>query len=463
MASKDNKQDTTYLFERMPVPEALARMAVPTIASQLITLIYNIADTWFIGRTNNPYMVAAASLVLTIYMLCVAISNLFGVGGGTLAVRRMGVGNREEARKVASLSFVMALAASLAFSVLCLVFSGPLLRFIGASDNTFAYAREYLIVVVVIGGPFAVISQVMSNFVRNIGHSREAGLGLGLGGTLNVLLDPLFMFVLLPDGKQVLGAAIATMLSNLATLIYFILVYYKVRDEGILELPRRIEQIPAESMRELFSVGIPSALGILLFDVNNMILLRLMSRYGDNALAAVGIVLKAERLPLNVGIGICLGMTPLVAYNYASGDRERMLSFFRTARLAGVIFAIISVVLYRINAGPIIRIFIEDPETVRLGTLFLQRRCYATPFMFLSFQMNHYMQGLGRGKVSFAMTMIRQLCFNMPFLLILNHFFGAMGIVTAQMSADMCNVITSYLIYGKIKPGILGERKDAEE
>ena len=451
MSSERNGQDSTYLFERMPVPRALLRMAIPTIASQLITLIYNIADTWFIGRTNNPYMVAAASLVLTVYMLCVAISNLFGVGGGTLAVRRMGTGDREEARKVSSLSFVMALGASLAFSLLCLVFSGPLLRFIGASDNTFGYAREYLLVVVVIGGPFAVMSQVMSNFVRNVGYSREAGFGLGMGGVLNVVLDPLFMFVILPDGRQVLGAAIATMLSNLVTLVYFFMIYGKLRGEGILEVPRRIEMIPGRSMRELFAVGIPAAAGILLFDVNNMVLLRLMSGYGDAALAAVGIVLKAERLPLNVGIGICLGMTPLVAYNFASGDRERMLDFFRTARMAGLIFALFSVVLYRFNAARIIRIFIGDPETVRLGTLFLQRRCYATPFMFLSFQMNHYMQGLGCGRESFLMTIIRQLCLNMPLLLILNAFFGSMGIVTAQMTADIFNVIASYVIYAGVK------------
>ncbi len=451
MSEGENRRDSTYLFESMPVPQALLRMAIPTIASQLITLIYNIADTWFIGRTNNPYMVAAASLVLTVYMLCVAISNLFGVGGGTLAVRRMGTGDREQARKVSSLSFVMALGASLVFSLLCLVFSGPLLRFIGASENTFDYAREYLMVVVVLGGPFAVMSQVMSNFVRNVGHSREAGFGLGMGGVLNVILDPLFMFVILPDGRQVLGAAIATMLSNVVTLIYFLAVYRKLRGEGILELPRRIEKIPAASMRELFAVGLPAAAGILLFDVNNMVLLRLMSSYGDAALAAVGIVLKAERLPLNIGIGICLGMTPLVAYNYASGDRERMLDFFRTARLAGVVCAVISVVLYRLNAASIIRIFIEDPETVRLGTLFLQRRCYATPFMFLSFQMNHYMQGLGCGRESFLMTVIRQLCLNMPLLFLLNALFGAMGIVTAQMTADILNVIASYVIYGLVK------------
>ena len=457
MSKGENRQDSTYLFERMPVPQALVRMAVPTIASQLITLIYNIADTWFIGRTNDPYMVAAASLVLTIYMLCVAISNLFGVGGGTLAVRRMGTGNREEARKVSSLSFVMALGAALVFSLLCLAFSGPLLRFIGASENTFDYAREYLLVVVVIGGPFAVMSQVMSNFVRNVGHSREAGFGLGMGGVLNVILDPLFMFVILPDGRQVLGAAIATMLSNLVTLVYFLTVYRKLSTEGILEVPRRIERIPGDSLRELFAVGFPAAAGILLFDVNNMVLLRLMSSYGDAALAAVGIVLKAERLPLNVGIGICLGMTPLVAYNYASGDRERMLDFFRTARLAGLVFAIVSVILYRLNAARIIRIFIEDPETVRYGTMFLARRCYATPFMFLSFQMNHYMQGLGCGRESFLMTIIRQLCLNMPFLFLLNALLGAMGIVTAQMTADIFNVIASYVIYGRVKKRLFRE------
>ena len=344
----------------------------------------------------------------------------------------------------------MAAGASLAFSVLCLIFMNPLLRLLGASDNTIGYARQYLMLVVVIGGLPTVLANTMSSMVRNIGYSKEAGFGLGMGGVLNVILDPLFMFVILPDGYQVLGAAAATMLSNVITLVYFVIVYRRIKGDTVLELPRRIETIRTDSMKSLFSVGIPAAMSLLLFDVTNMVINRLASSHGDIELAAIGIVLKVERLPLNIGIGICLGMTPLVAYNYASKNYKRMRSFFSAARLTGLVVSIFSVIFYRTCAPYIMRAFINDADTIRFGTQFLQARCFATPFMFLSFHMVHFMQAVDRGKVSFYLAVIRQICLNIPILFLMNHLFGMTGIVWTQLTADVINVVISYIIYGKM-------------
>ena len=441
---------TKEIFETRPVPAALAKMAVPTIVSQLITLIYNIADTWFIGQTDNPYMVAASSLVLTIFLMISAISNLFGVGGGNLTVRLLGSGDEEESEKVAALSLVLAAGSALAFSLLCLVFMDPLLRFLGASGNTIGYAKQYMMFVVVIGGLPTVLANTMSAMVRNIGHSKEAGFGLGLGGVLNVVLDPIFMFVLLPDGYQVAGAAAATMLSNIITLIYFILVYRRLGGSTVLALPRRVEKIRRESLRSLFSVGIPAAMSLLLFDLTNIVINRLASGHGDIELAAMGIVLKVERLPLNIGIGICLGMTPLVAYNYAAKNHRRMRDFFKTARLAGLAVSVLCVVFYRVCAPHIVGAFIADADTVRFGTEFLQSRCFATPFMFLSFHMVYFMQAVDQGKVSFQLAIIRQLFLNIPILFLMDALFGMHGIVWTQLVADMVNVAVSYIIYNRI-------------
>lgn len=445
------------IFETRPVPSALAKMAIPTIISQLITLVYNIADTWFIGQTNNPYMVAASSLVLTIFMMTTAIANLFGVGGGSLAVRLLGKKDEEEAKKVASFSIIMAAGASLMFSVVCLIFMNPMLRLLGASDHTIGFAKQYLLFVVVIGGLPTVLASTMSSMVRNIGHSREAGFGLGMGGILNVILDPIFMFVILPDGYQVMGAAIATMLSNMITFIYFILIYRRLSSHTILSLPRKLESIRSESRRSLFSVGIPAAMSLLLFDLTNMVINRLASGHGDIELAAMGIVLKVERLPLNIGIGICLGMTPLVAYNYAARNHKRMKQFFSAARLAGLVVSVCCVILYRICAPYIMRAFIADADTIRFGTDFLQARCFATPFMFLSFHMVHFMQAVDRGKISFYLAVIRQLCLNIPIVILMNYLLGMTGIVWTQMTADIINVIVSYIIYSKTTGKITGE------
>ncbi len=450
MKTTNEKIATREIFETRPVPSALAKMAIPTIISQLITLIYNIADTWFIGQTNNPYMVAASSLVLTIFLMTTALANLFGVGGGSLVVRLLGKGDEQEAKKVASFSLVMAVGAALLFSVLCLIFMNPLLRLLGASDNTIGYAKQYLLFVVVIGGIPTVLANTMSSMVRNIGYSREAGIGLGMGGVLNVILDPIFMFVIFPDGYQVMGAAVATMLSNVITMIYFILVYRKLGENTVLALPRTIEKVRIDSAKSLFSVGVPAAMGVLLFDLTNMVINRLASGHGDIELAAIGIVLKVERLPLNIGIGICLGMMPLVAYNYASKNRKRMKEFFSAACLAGLVISICCVILYRICAPYIMRAFIADADTIRHGTEFLQARCFATPFMFLSFHMVHFMQAVDRGKLSFYLAVIRQLCLNIPIVLLMNYLFGMTGIVWTQMIADIINVIISYIIYSKI-------------
>lgn len=450
MVSTEEKIRTKEIFETKPIPAALAKMAIPTIVSQLITLIYNIADTWFIGQTNNPYMVAASSLVLTIFLMTAALANLFGVGGGNLVVRLLGGKDEEEAKKAASLSLVMAAGVSLTFSVLCFLFMDPLLRLLGASDYTIGYAKQYLTFVVVIGAVPTVLANTMSAMVRNIGHSKEAGFGLGMGGVLNVILDPIFMFVIFPSGYQVAGAAVATMLSNVITLIYFIFTYQKLKGETVLSLPRRVEKIRKDSLGSLFSVGVPAAMSLLLFDLTTMVINRLAAGHGDTQLAAIGIVLKVERLPLNIGIGICLGMTPLVAYNYASKNHKRMKEFFSAARFAGLVISVMCVVFYRFCAPYIVRAFISDADTVRYGTEFLQSRCFATPFMFLSFHMVHFMQAVNRGKVSFQLAVIRQICLNIPILILLNHFFGMSGIVWTQLIADAINVVVSYIIYGRL-------------
>lgn len=455
MAAIKNKNTPVEVFESMPIHSALTKMAIPTIASQLVVLIYNLADTWFIGKTNNPYMVAASSLVLTVFLLTSALSNLFGTGGGTLVVRLLGAKQEDEAKKAASLSLVMAAGATLFFSLCCLIFMNPLLNALGASENTIGYARQYLFFVVILGGLPTVLSNTMSNMVRNVGYSKEAGFGLSMGGLLNVALDPLFMFVLLPDGYQVMGAAIATMLSNMVVLCYFIVIYKKLSSKSVLELPKRIERVSRDSFKSLFAVGLPAASGVMLYDLSNMVINRLSSGHGDIELAAIGIVLKAERLPINIGLGICFGMMPLIAYNFAAKNHKRMMAFFSTARTYGLIVAAISLVLYRTFAPFIVRAFISDAETVMLGTEFIKVRCLAPAFMFLSFHMVHFMEAVGKGKVAFWLCVIRQLCLNIPILIIMDHFFGMKGIVFTQVFADFFNVVATYIIYFRVKASLL--------
>lgn len=444
-------KDKTQLFEKTPVPKAMAVMAVPMIISQLITLIYNLADTWFVGQTNNPYMVAGCSLVLPAYMMTIVIANVFGVGGGTLVSRLLGIREGQEAGRVGAACFWMSLGSALVYSAICLLAMDPFLHLLGASDNTIRYARQYMLFVVVIGGSFAVMSATMSSILRCIGYSAKASTGLMVGGLLNIALDPLLMFVILPDGQQVMGAAVATMISNMVAFGYFFVTFHRLGKDTILTLSLREGRPSRTSLRSIFAVGLPAATSVLLFDLSTIIINRLCAGHGDIELAAIGIVLKAERLPLNTGIGICLGMIPLVAYNYSAKNYKRMDEVFNFARLTGLIFSLICVMLYRVFAPQIIGAFIHDPETVRFGTKFLQARCFATPMMFLCFSMVHFMQAIGNGKLSFALAVIRQLLFNMPLLFLLDRLFGVDGIVWTQLIADTLTVLVSYVLYFRLR------------
>ena len=442
--AKVNSKD---IFETLPVPKAVKEMALPTVFSQIIVLIYNMADTFYLGRTNNPYMVAGASLILPVFNICLSLAGLTGVGGGALISRLLGEEREDEAGKVSAFTFYLAIAVTAVFSISMFVFMQPILGLLGASDNTIHYARQYAFCVIVLGGVPTVLSNVMSNLLRSVGVSKEAGLGIAMGGIINIILDPLFMFVLLPKGNEVLGVGIATLTSNCIACVFFFCVIYRIRKQSPISFSIRKGLPERRSIGSIFNVGIPSAIATLLFDIDYVIIDKLMASYGDIALAAVGIVLKAERLPLNVGIGICQGMMPIVAYNYSAKNYERMNSTIKFSIKVGIIVSIFSIALYEIFAGSIMRIFISDSQTVLLGTDFLRIRCLATPLMFMSFFTVYVFQGFGEGNKSLFLGVMRWAVFNIPMLFILNHFIGMYGIVWSQVCADILTVSLSFCVY----------------
>ena len=435
------------IFETLSVPKAVKEMALPTIFSQIIVLIYNMADTFYLGRTNNPYMVAGVSLILPVFNICLSLAGLTGVGGGALISRLLGEGRDNEAKKVSAFVFYLSIGVTAVFSIAMLAFMRPILELLGASGNTFSYARQYSFCVIVLGGIPTVLSNVMSNLLRSVGVSKEAGLGITMGGIINIALDPLFMFVLLPKGNEVLGVGIATLISNCIACGYFFYVIHKIRKQSPISFSAKLGLPDRNSIISVFNVGIPSAIATLLFDIDYVVIDKLMASYGDIALAAVGIVLKAERLPLNVGIGICQGMMPLVAYNYSAMNHDRMNSIIKFSIKLGIIVSIISIALYEIFAGAIMRIFISDPQTVMLGTGFLRIRCLATPLMFMSFFTVYVFQGFGEGNKSLFLGIMRWAVFNIPMLFVLNHFIGMYGIVWSQVCADILTVVLSFCVY----------------
>lgn len=452
-----------FLFEEMKPSKALAIMALPTIASQVIILIYNLADTWFIGRTDNPYMIGSSSLALTIYLSAVALANVFGVGGGSLMARLSGQDRPEDARTVAGYSIAMAVIATFVFSVLVLLFMDPLLTLLGAGKNTLLYAKQYVFTTTVLGGIPTVLSMCMPQLIRSAGYAKEAGIGVGLGSLINIGLDPLFMFVILPEGYEVLGAGIATMLSNIISLIYFIVTIRKLKAKSVLTLPRKLVKISREQSRSLYSVGIPAAVAIFLFDLVTIVINRLTVSYGDIPLAAMGIVLKVERIPINIGLGICLGMVPLIAYNFGAGNRERMEKISSLARTSVLAFSCLCAIIFWLFAGEIVSAFIADKETVAWGIPFLKGRCFALPFMMVGYHIVNYMNAVNQGKFSFLMAIIRHILLIIPIMVIMNALLDLNGLVWSQLVADVLNSVIAMTVYLKVRKIINGNNAGPSE
>ena len=429
----------------------------------MILLIYNIADTWFIGRTDNPAMIGASNLGLTVYLITASLANVFGVGGGSLMVRLIGEKKEDDARKVASYSVIASGIAAAAFSVLTLIFMTPLLTLLGADDATMVYSKQYLVTTVVLGSVPTILSMSMPQLLRNAGYSKEAGLGVGLGSLLNVGLDPLFMFVILPQGYEVLGAGIATMLSNVCSFIYFVVIFRKVRSVTVLKVSFKREKLERAHLKSLYMVGVPAAVSIFLFDLVTIVINRLVTGYGDHVapLAAMGIVLKLERIPINVGLGVCLGMVPLIAYNFGAGNIKRMSRFSSLARWTIVAFSSLCTILFFVFARVLVSRFITDEETVRLGTMFLQARCFALPFMMVGYHVVNYMNAVNKGTVSFILAIIRHVILIIPAMLIMNYIWGLEGLIWSQAVADVINTIVSTVIFLRVRNGLF--RKSSSE
>lgn len=363
------------LFEKMPVPKAVATLAVPTIIGQIVTMIYNLADTFFVGQMGNPYMVAAVSLVSPWFNLLTALGNLFGLGGGSLISRMIGSNNHRDVKYVSAFSIWGGGITTLLFSLLTYLFRHPLLSFLGASSGTYGYAQSYLLWVVVLGGVPTMLSLTMGNLLRSEGHARQASIGMMFGGILNVVLDPVLIFGFHLD---VAGAAIATACSNLASVVFFIVIYLRLKKRTAVSL--RPNYFSFRFIRQIFSVGLASALATTLGNASNMVIVKLAAGYGDIPVAAYGIVKRIDQFPLNISMGLCQGFMPLVGYNFASGNYKRMreVSFFswKTAVIMSACF----ITCFAVFAHPILHLFIPEAETSALGAIFLRIACIAVPF-----------------------------------------------------------------------------------
>lgn len=426
-----NEHSEKELFETMPVHKAVASLAVPTVISQIVSIIYNLADTFFIGQLGNPYMVAAATLVYPWFTLLTALGNLFGIGGSSLASRLLGAKRSNDVKYVSSFCFYGGIVSALLFSVLSFFMREPLLNFLGASEENFVYAEAYLLWVVVLGGIPTVISMIMAHFLRSEVYAKQASTGMMLGGILNIIIDPVFIYGF---NMGFSGAAVATALSNLVSMIFFMICFQKLKGRTSLSLSHRCFRISCAG--QVFSVGISSALTSGLATMSNMTIIKLASDYGDIAVAAYGIVKKIDMFPLGISMGLCQGFMPLVGYNYASKNYQRMKDVSVFSWKTALVIALCFMTCFLGFAPWLTNAFIRDEQTGSLGAEFLRIACLAVPLQSVNALIIYTLQAMGKGLQSAVLTLCRQGLLNIPLLVIMNRIFGLYGMIWTQLTIE---------------------------
>lgn len=299
------QQDALNVFEKMPVKKAVIKNIIPSISAMLLVLIYNLADTIFIGQTGDVFQVAAISLAMPVFMLFMSLGTLFGIGGTSVISRAMGMGNKEYAKKVSAFCFWASVFVGISISALLLLFMDDVLGIIGASSDSWDFTKNYLSIVA-IAGPFLLVSNSVSNIIRAEGQASKAIFGVMLGNIINIVLDPILILVF---DWGITGAAIATVIGNVLGGLYYIL--YFLRGSSILSISIKDFAVKDRVLRSVLAIGVPASLGTLIMSFSQIIMNGLMSQYRD---MAVGVAMKITMIIAMVSIGLGQGVQPLLGY-----------------------------------------------------------------------------------------------------------------------------------------------------
>jgi len=431
-------------FESAPILKSIGKFAIPTVLSQMVTLIYNLADTFFVGRTGDPNQIAALTLSFPIFMLLVAIANLMGIGANSLISRSLGLKQYSTAKKASAFGFYGSILVTIIYAVVLMIFMKPILTMVGASSATYDHTSSYLLWTVIIGGLPTVMNLVMGHLVRAEGNSKQASIGTALGGVINIILDPILVLVL---GMGITGAAVATAISNFIGMIYFFVVIFKAKDKTVISLSLKHISFSPMLISEVILVGFPAALVILLGSAGNIVLTHYMSPYGDINVAAFGIVQKIGSIAIQISVGLTQGIMPLIGYNYAAGNHTRTKDVCKYSFIILIIYAILCVLLIELFPEPIISIFIDEANTVALGVDFVKRWILCAPGMCMVMMLNSIFQAMGKWKQSMFLSVFRQAIMLIPLLILMNNLAGKYGLVWSQPLSDTTSMLIGFVLY----------------
>lgn len=435
--------DNTALFSDAPVSKAVLSLAIPTVISQLITVVYNMADTFFVGQLNDPLQVAAATVAMPIFMFLTAFANLFGLGGSSLISRCLGAGNKEKARHASAFCIWVGIAVAFAYGVLIVVCEPVLFPILGASDETWDYCSQYVFWTIGVGAVPTVMNAEFAHLVRAEGCSKQAAFGVAMGGVLNIILDPIFIFCF---KMEIRGAAIATMLSNLSAMIYFLCFLYRIRKDTVITPNPREMSFSGGIPKEVVAVGLPGFVMTMMSTISNAALNHIVAGYSSKAIAGMGIAKKIDLLAYAIAQGMTQGTLPLIGYNYTSGNIKRMKRSIKADAIYSFAVAFVGMILLYFLAVPISRCFIADSETVGYGQQFLKIICLACPTTAINFMVITIFQAVGQRVKPLILSLLRKGSIDVLFMVLFNRMFGISGIAWATPVADWIAFVISLLL-----------------
>lgn len=425
------------------------QLAIPTVISSLVMVLYNLADTYFVGMLNDPIQNAAVTLAAPVLLAFNAVNNLFGVGSSSMMSRALGRGDMDTVYKSSAFGFYCALISGILFSLLYTVFSAPLLVVLGASEETAKATGEYLLWTVSFGAAPAILNVVMAYLVRAEGAALHASIGTMSGCFLNIILDPIFI---LPWGLNLgaAGAGCATFLSNCVACLYFFVLLFVRRGRTYVCISPRQFRPTVRIVRGVCGVGVPASIQNLLNVTGMTVLNNFAASFGSDAVAAMGIAQKINTVPFQIALGISQGIMPLISYNYASGNTRRMKkTFFFTARIS-LMFLILVMLGYLFFADSLVRMFMQNEGIVAYGTAFLRGMCLAMPFLCMDFLAVGVFQACGLGKNAFVFAILRKIVLEIPALFLLNWLFPLYGLAYAQLVAEVILAAAAVIVLARL-------------
>lgn len=430
------------IFENYSVPKAVFTMAIPTITSMIVSVFYNMVDTFFVGQTGDPNQVAAVSVATPVFLFLMAAGNVFGVGGASFVSRALGEKNYDKVKNISSFCFYTGILVGLLGTFLLLTFMTPILKAVGTSANTFTFAKDYLFWTA-LGGPFIVLQCAFSNLVRSEGASQKAMIGMMIGTITNIVLDPIFIldsFLGIPClNLGVSGAAIATVIGNIVSVVIFL--SHTISNNSVLTLSFNYYKIRNGILKGVLLIGLPASLTNILMSCSDIITNNLLVTYGDIHVAAMGIAKKANMLVIFVQFGIGMGIAPLIGYNYGAKKINRMKSIMKFSMLCTLVTGLILTAIYFIFTKQILSIFINSQEVIQTGIIVLRALMISGPFLGIMFVFNFTFQSMGKAIQSLMLAVSRQGFVFLPLILLLKSLYGLEGVVIAQPIADLVAII----------------------